>query len=132
MKQNHEKFGFTIKQWKSFKKEAREILVEVATQQTTITYGQLADKMTTIQVEPHDMMLWHMIGDVAVEEEQAGRGLLSVLVVHKQGDMKPGGGFFELANHFGRDTRDKTKCFVEEMTKVHAVWSIKEAATPRK
>ena len=38
----------------------------------------------------------------------AGRGMLSVIVVHKVGDMQPGPGFFQLAKKLGRDTSDKT------------------------
>lgn len=127
MKPNHEKFGFTKKQWEKFKTEAREILVGVANTRGMITYGDLAGKMTTIPVEPHDMVLWHIIGDVAGDEESAGRGLLSVVVVHKHGDMEPGFGFYELAKHFGRKTSDKTKCFVEELHRVHAAWTVKNA-----
>lgn len=44
-----------------------------------------------------------MLGEVSVEEEAADRGLLSVLVVHKVGDMQPGPGFFELANELGQE-----------------------------
>lgn len=130
MKPNHEKFGHTKKQWQSFKAEAREILVEVASGRAMITYGELASRMTTIAVEPHDMVMWHIIGDVSVDEEKAGRGLLSVLVVHKHGDMEPGFGFYELAKFFGRKAANKTKCFVEEMHKVHAAWSVKQKSRP--
>jgi len=37
---------------------------------------------------------------------KVGRGMLSVIVVHKEGDMQPGPGFFELAGELGRDTSD--------------------------
>lgn len=89
-----------------------------------ITYGELAAQMTTIPVEPHDMVLWEIIGDVARDEEQAGRGLLSVVVVHKHGDMEPGPGFFELAKFFKRNTSDQTKCWIEETKRVYKVWSV--------
>jgi len=51
--------------------------------------------------------------------------MLSVIVVHKFGDMQPGPGFFELAKKLGRDTSDILKCWVDELKKVHAVWSQK-------
>src|ERR1051325_51318 len=107
-KANYERFGFTKAQWETFKKESRGILIETAHQRGMITYGHLAAKMTSIQVEPHDMTLWHIIGDVARDEEAAKRGLLSVVVVHKHGDMEPGHGFFELAKYYGRDMTDRT------------------------
>src|SRR5688572_20040482 len=99
-KLNHEKFGHTSQEWETFKAEAREILVATARLRGMITYGDLASRMTTIMVEPHDQVLWEIIGDVARDEEAAGRGLLSVVVVHKHGDMEPGGGFFDLAKHY--------------------------------
>jgi len=89
MKTIYERLGFKKTEWDSFKKEAREILIGVAQRADKISYGELAAQMTTIAVEPHDMVLWEIIGDVARDEEQAGRGILSVLVVHKHGDMEP-------------------------------------------
>src|SRR6266576_1530464 len=97
MKANHQRFGYSKREWETFKKESREILIETASRRGMITYGDLASRMTTIQVEPHEMVLWEIIGDVARDEEHVGRGLLSVLVVHKHGDMEPGFGFYELA-----------------------------------
>lgn len=123
-----EKYGYTRKQWETFKKEAREILIKVAADRGMITYGDLAARMTTISVEPHDPVLWHIIGDVARDEERAGRGLLSVVVVHKHGDMEPGQGFWELAKYFGRDTHNRTTRFVEELHNVHHVWSVLQPA----
>lgn len=125
MKPIYQSFGHTKSQWDIFKAEARKILVAEAARRGMITYGELAARMTTIAVEPHDQVLWEIIGDVGRDEEKAGRGILSVLVVHKHGDMEPGGGFYDLAKSFGRKTSDRTKCFVEEMHKVHAVWSVK-------
>jgi hypothetical protein len=49
--------------------------------------------------------------------------MLTVVVVHKVGDMQPGPGFFELAKMLGRDTGDILKCWVNELHRVHAVWS---------
>jgi molybdopterin synthase catalytic subunit len=101
-------------------------MIAVAKRRGMITYGDLAAKMTSVQVEPHDPMLWDIIGDVAADGAKAGCGLLSVVVVHKHGDMEPGPGFFELVKYFGRSTADRTKCFVDELHKVHAQWSLRK------
>src|ERR1051326_9620046 len=100
MRPSNQKYGFTAKQWEGFKKEAREIMIEAARIRQTITYSEMAPRMTTVAVEAHDQLLWDIIGDVAKDEEHAGRGLLSAVVVHKHDDMEPGHGFFELANFF--------------------------------
>ena len=42
-----------------------------------------------------------MLDEVSTEEFDGGRGMLSVVVVHKYGDMEPGPGFFKLAESLG-------------------------------
>ncbi len=53
-----------------------------------------------------------MLGEIAEEEDAAGRGLLTVLVVHKSGNMEPSVGFYELAEKLGRNTSDRMKLWV--------------------
>lgn len=122
----HHKYGFSETDWNVYKTEARTFLIEEARRRGLITYGDLAAKMTTIEVEPHDMVLWDIIGDVARDEEAAGRGLLSAIVVHKRGDMEPGKGFFDLAKFYRRNLRDRTLCWIEETKRVHKEWSVKQ------
>ena len=50
-----------------------------------------------------------MLGEISSEEDAAGRGMLTVLVVHRAGDMQPGPGFFELAKQLGRNTSNILK-----------------------
>jgi molybdopterin synthase catalytic subunit len=64
----------------------------------------LVKKIKSIKLDAHDPRLFHMLGEISSEEDTAGRGMLTVVVVHKVGDMQPGPGFFELAKHLGRDT----------------------------
>jgi molybdopterin synthase catalytic subunit len=80
------------------------------------------EKVTEIDLEPNSYALAAMLGEISSEEDAAGRGMLSVIVVHKIGDMQPGPGFFDLAGELGRDTSDILKCWVEELKKVHRVW----------
>jgi len=49
--------------------------------------------------------------------------MLSVIVVHKHGDMEPGAGFYDLANSLGFDVKDKMKFWISELHKVHGHWS---------
>ena len=74
-------------------------------------------------VEYHDPRLNALLGEVAKEEERRGRGLLSVLVVHQQGDMQPGKGFYELAKWFGRKIPDPTRYWVREFNWVFDYWA---------
>ncbi|MBZ5601831.1 MAG: hypothetical protein LAO79_05945 [Acidobacteriia bacterium] len=64
-----------------------------------------------------------MLDEVSTEEFDGGRGMLSVVVVHKYGDMEPGPGFFKLAESLGQRVADKTTFWVNELHKVHGYWS---------
>ena len=48
-----------------------------------------------------------MLGKISEEENAGGRGMLSVVVCHRDGDLQPGPGFFRLVKKLGRDTSDK-------------------------
>lgn len=117
------KYGFKQHEWDAAKAEMREALVERAKVRGMIPYSELVEKITTIELEPNSYALAAMLGEVSTEEAASDRGMLSVLVVHKIGDMQPGPGFFELAGELGRDTSDILKCWVDELKKVHRAWS---------
>jgi len=117
------KYGYDLGEWEAAKAEMREALVERAKVRGMIPYSELVEEITTIELEPNSFALAAMLGEVSTEEDAADRGMLSVIVVHKVGDMQPGPGFFELAEQLGRDTSDILKCWIEELKKVHRVWS---------
>jgi hypothetical protein len=73
----------------------------------------------------HDPRLFHLLGEISPEEDAAGRGMLTVVVVHKVGDMEPGPGFYKLAKQLGRSSSNQMECWVDELHRVHAVWSRK-------
>ena len=98
-------------------------MIERATVRGMIPYSDLVAKIFTVKFFAHDTRLFHLLGEISVEENDAGRGLLSVVVVHKNGDMQPGPGFFLLGRHLGYDTKDLLKFWVEQLKKVHSVWS---------
>jgi molybdopterin synthase catalytic subunit len=115
-------FNVPKPQREAAKAEAKAILIERAKVLGMIAYSDLVSKIRALAFKAHDPRLFHLLGEISSEEEAAGRGMLSVIVVHKQGDMQPGPGFFELAKSLGRDTGDILKCWVDELHRVHAVW----------
>ena len=116
------KYGFKDAVWESAKIEAKRLLIERATVRGMMPYSELVSKMQTIKLEPHDPKLFKFLGEISSEEDKAGNGMLTVIVVHKHGDMQPGPGFFELAQELGRNTSDILKCWVDELHKVHGKW----------
>jgi hypothetical protein len=123
MLRNNFSHGFSDIEWAKAKEEARSAMIERAKVRGMISYSDLVRHIHTIQLEPHDIRLSHLLGQISSEEDAAGRGMLTVLVVHKAEDMEPGDGFYELARFLGRDISDLTKCWVDELHRVHAVWS---------
>lgn len=115
--------GFPEADWNAAKEEARQIMISRAKLRGMIPYSDLLKEIQRIILEPHDPRLFHMLGEISSAEDAAERGMLTVVVVHKAGDMQPGPGFFELAKHLRRNTSNILKCWVEELHKVHGVWS---------
>lgn len=116
-------YGFDESAWKSAKNEVKKILVDRAKVRGMIPYSELVREIKSIDVEAHDQRLFHLLGELSTEEHAGGRGMLTVIVVHKKGDMQPGPGFFELAKQLGKDTSDILSCWVKELKKVHGYWS---------
>jgi len=116
--------GFDDTQWDAAKREAVEILSARARDRSMIPYSELVGQIESVNFQPHDKRFFDFLGEISTEESEAGRGMLSALVVHKSGDMQPGPGFFELARDLGKNTKDIVACWVEEFKcvyKAHAV-----------
>ena len=115
--------GFSEEKWDAAKAQARQAMVAVAARRALITYSDLVDKIEACELEPHGGHLAHMLGEISTKEDKAGRGMLSVLVVHKSSDKRPGSGFFELARSLGYDTSDREAFWIRELQKVYRTWS---------
>ncbi len=115
-------YGFTERQWETGKKEMYAILIRVASRQETISYGDLSNELTSIRIGPHENAMGAMLGQISEEEDASGRGMLSAVVVHKDGDVMPGKGFFDCAVGLGRDISDRDSMWVTELRRVHNEW----------
>lgn len=122
MLNNH---GLEGAQWDAAKDQARSALIEVATRKGRIAYSELVANINALSLEPFDARLFHLLGEISSEEDRAGRGMLTAIVVHKSGDMQPGPGFFELAKSLGKNVKDPLACWVAEFNKVHDYWANK-------
>lgn len=120
-------YGFEGPQWDGAKQQVKEVLVSVARRRGRIAYSELVAQISALHLEPHDSRLFHLLGEISSEEDKAGRGMLTAIVVHKTGDMQPGPGFFELAKSLGRSTKDPLACWISEFNKVHDYWANRNA-----
>lgn len=116
-------YGYSEPDWEKAKKQATDALVKVARRKGRIAYSELASYISAISIEAHDPRMFHLLGEISTAEDQAGRGMLTAIVVHKSGDMQPGPGFFELAKSLGKDTSDPLAYWVSEFNKVHDYWA---------
>ena len=99
-------------------------MIEVARRGRTMSYTDLVQRIASCVLEPHDFRLAHMLGEISTDEDEAGRGLLTIVVVHKTGDMKPWTRLLRTSRRsLGRDISDTDRCWVEESNKVYEVWS---------
>jgi hypothetical protein len=109
--------------WEKAKREARAIMIATArSAKGTMTYNELASRITGVRFEPDSLALRELLGEISATEDMAGRGMLSVVVVHQGEDCLPGHGFFALAQGFGRDTSNKEKLWAAEFARVREVW----------
>jgi len=117
------RYTYPQAQWDMAKEEMRQVLIARASLRGMIPYSELVRQVRTIRLEPDSFAFHAMLGEISTDEDEADRGIFSVIVVHKDGDMQPGPGFFDLAKRPGRDTSDILKCWVDELHTVHAAWS---------
>ena len=116
-------YGYKGADWEKAKSQARDVLIAVARRKGRIAYSELAAQISAIPIEAHDPRMFHMLGEISMEEDSNKRGMLTAIVVHKSGDMQPGPGFFELAQSLGRDTSDTLSCWISEFNYVHDFWA---------
>lgn len=117
------RYGHEPEVWERAKEEITRILGERASAKTTISYSELVQQVQTVRFEPDSNALAAILGEISTEEDEAGRGMLSVVVVHKDGDKMPGPGFFDLAKRLGRDPTDRLAAWATEMDAVQRAWS---------
>jgi hypothetical protein len=115
-KYNH---GFSENEWRLAKEQARAAMIRRAKRGATMTYTDLCEEVSAISFSPHDPRLAHFLGEISTEEDAAGRGMLTAVVVHKH-DRWPGAGFFELAQSLGRRVSDPEKVWIAELDKLRA------------
>lgn len=76
--------------------------------------------MKSIRLEPNEIALHALLGEVSSDEDDFGRGMLSAYVVSAE-DGQPGGGFFTLAEKLGRKFTYRDSFWVAELKHVQSV-----------
>ena len=99
-------------------------LREVAKSRGITYYSEIAPLAGLNMDSPGDIQrISRILGDISTAEHQAGRPLLSAVVIRK-GENSPGPGFFGLAKDLGlHDGDDDFRYWVKELQRVHDCWS---------
>ena len=107
------------------RKAATDKLVELAGQREVITYKNLSDWIeagTGVRIQFSSSQMYAMLDAISRAENQAGRGMLSALVIRAK-QKTPGPGFYELAAELGKDTgateEEKKKFWEKELNNVY-------------
>lgn len=113
--------------WERTKEEMKVAIIEQAKREGMVSYSELLRNVKSLKLNieeiDHRSIMAEMLGEISLAEDKAGRGMLSVLVVHKTGDKEPGQGFFDYAEILGRDISDKKSCWIREVNRVYSYWS---------
>jgi hypothetical protein len=92
------------------------VLSRHAARRTTLTYDEL--RLATGATGD----LVPILRSISQSEEEAGRGLLTAVVVRSDTAL-PGRGWFRLAAEKGRDLSDPERCWGAEIDDLHRIWS---------
>jgi hypothetical protein len=124
-------YEITEAQWQSAKPEILPILINIAKRKELITYKELAAMVTSVHLEADFQSLHGILGEISEEGIQIDpkKGLLSVVVV-RQEDKMPGGGFFKLAETlYETGIEDPLVFFSQELARVYENWGNERLST---
>ena len=123
MTKNLAKRGFSDAAWELAKAEGKAVLAECARDKKMISYIDFMHQIRSISFDtPHDSRLPQLLAEISTEEAEGGRGMMTALIVRKNGDQRPGAGFFQLGKRLGYEVSDPEKFWLEEVNKVFASW----------
>lgn len=116
-----ETFGFKAEAWENAKREAICAMLHAAKRSAQtgklLFYSELAKQITSITIEPHSYAMDLLLDQISKEEDAAGRGILTAVVVLKEEGI-PAAGFWVSAAEIGRDVRDRIAFWSNEASSV--------------
>ena len=110
-------FGFKAEAWERAKLEAICAIVRAGRTDNVIFYSDLAKQISSVPLEPHSYAMDRLLDEISKEEDAAGRGILTALVVLKDQGV-PASGFWASAIDIGRDVKDQLAFWAEETRRV--------------
>jgi hypothetical protein len=108
--------------WSRAKEEMHQLLINLARLGQSISYSELSAQLTTVYLHHRAPAFGQLLRQIALEEAEARRPMLAVLVVNKQTGIC-GAGFFKHAAQLGYDVADPKAFWQTEFDRVHDYWA---------
>jgi hypothetical protein len=115
-------FGFSDTEWSEMRGEMRRVLLDVARERRTITYGDLAACASGRRISARSSALMALLGEASEEEDAATGTMLASLVVRADSGI-PGDGYFSYVNGLDWDADDREAFWRRE---IERVWDARE------
>ena len=126
MEKSREQFGLKESEWLESMYQGIVALIDIAKLGGDgISYTDFTKRITAFQFQPHSQMLDQLLYDISSHEVAANRPMLSVLVRHKEGDLRPGSGFYVAGIRLKRKkpSEDNETFRIRELKAVRSFWS---------
>ncbi len=82
MKLDNFDHGYPHAAWEAAKTEARQAMISVAARRRVIAYSECVAKIHSLDLELQGDRLAHLLGEISTAGHEAGRGMVTVLVVY--------------------------------------------------
>ncbi len=90
MRRPGSRFELSDEQWRAAADQVREAILDAAYDRRMTWYGEIADRVSAVELDPHSPLMNALLGAVFEQEHDAGRPALTSIVTHKYGDKEPG------------------------------------------
>lgn len=111
-------WGFSFDEWAAARSRLDSLLAEVATARSTVTYGEVAQRVFDGRVSARSGALMDLLGEVDRETQRVRDVMVASLVVRADSGM-PGEGYFVFAQEeLGRAITDRTAFWKAEVERV--------------
>ena len=103
-------------------------LLRLARSARLATYSEVSPLINLLMDNQQDRNeIARLLVEIAVNEHNEGRPMLTALIVHQGNDNNPGEGFFTIAHELGifnggRDQMDRLTFWTNQVRQVHDYW----------
>jgi len=121
-------WGFSPDEWESARGRLTNLLSEVAAARSTVTYGEVAQRVFDGRVSARSGALMDLLSDVDLTTERARGIMIAALVVRADSGI-PGEGYFTFAQEeLGRTITNRWEFWRGEVERVWDSFATEEAA----